>query len=251
MASSSACQFLGIDTVLQAYNTRGIDTWGVWQGKTLNTTGAGADSLRAYLSMMNVPTSALYTLVLYKNEDDPDSIDVNTPYQAAFNFRLNDAYMGSFGTQSGLGAIVQRMEALEKRLNEPEDDEDDLSLKKVIGMILENPQKLPQLITGIKMLFGMTTPIEQQPALMGNVTPVRAGTSVTAGVSPDSVMPIQTYEPETIPLNDADPETRLRTAIQMLESNDPDIVRHLELLAKLSNEQPKFFKMMLKQLETM
>lgn len=234
---AGAVQFFGIDPVIKAYTLQQIDCWGLFQGKQLLTAGSGLDSLQQFLNMLSPGGSAaVYILKMYRGCEDPDTIDDSTPANASFNFKLlgEGAGMGGNGYGNNTTVLLARIAALEKEKAERDAEGEEETIKSALIGLLHEPEKIPHLIQGFKMLFGGAAPMQSLPVSVGNIPAVRAGA--------DSQLISGTNEERL---------QRLSAAVSNLERNDPKILEHLEALAKLSNNNPTFFNMMITQLEKM
>lgn len=239
-----AVQFYGSETLVKAYEQREIPTWAIFQQRQPITAGEGKEALEEFLEMLLSNPTPIYTLRLYKDVSDPDSITEKTPYNGSYNFKLDGDAVGGHSKGEGnsvatrvlrrleeieSGLLLKKLDVIEERLNAPSSTQID-----VIGAVnnlISDPASLVAVINGIKNIFS--------PA------PSRA-----AGIS--STRPYQD------PGNTDDPQKeleekieRMQAAINILEQNDPDLVVHLEKLARLSQENRPLFDIVLKQLDGM
>lgn len=228
----ASIQFYGIKPVLTAADNRKCPKWAIFQNKQFlfkyedeNETES-IEFLNTVLDNLKHST-AVYTLQFY---EDTVKIKANTPHDGSFNFRLveeeerqhrNDMY------RTGNSAVLQKLEAIESRLNQIEEEEEDESedLGGIAGIalgLLKEPEKLSQLITIGKSLLGMN---------QNNLRPIQGK---VAGIDVSSI------EAEKIHL-----------AIETLKKNDPEIVKHLEKLAAISEQEKGMFKQLLFMLDKM
>lgn len=224
-------QFYGAETVLKAAENRDCPKWAIFQAKQF-LFKYEADDQEGSLQMLGEVlknlrhSSAVYTICFY---EDVDKIKANTPHDGSFNFRMiteEEKEMRNEAFRGGNRAIMEKLEAIEQRLQtvEADDDEDDEEEEMggigglLMGLIKE-PEKLGQLIHIGKSLLGMT--YTQQP---GKV----AGIEVTG------------IEAET-----------LHNAIETLKKNDPKISEHLSKLAQISEKDPATFKYLVGMLDKM
>lgn len=222
----SAVQFFGKESVLTAYKARGFDVWGLFQGKNLITSGEDAEGLEQFLTMLEPGgSSAQYTLKVFRDLDDPDDVTDKTEANGSFSFKLSQP-LGSLGRTNEV--IINRLEAIEKRLEDSmkvedeaeADDENDIGF--IMMQYLKDPQKLALGLQAIKGFISSA----MAPQTLANV-PAAVG-SVSD--------PNEKLE-------------RLSVALDKLESKDPNIVEHLEKLAKIAEEKPGTFTMLLNMLE--
>lgn len=211
-------QFIGRDNVVTAYESRGIDVWGLFDGKNMITCGDTADELRDFLMKMERShTEAIYTLKVYSKVEDADEVDSRTPDSGAVNFKLSHSNYSVSGTGGVNAQLDARLKAIEDKLN-GEDDDDDEKPKGLEGMLmglLEKPEELIQVIGMVKSIFTKTPPV---------------GAAV-AGIPPN-------------PAND-----RLEQVINRLSRHDEHIILHLEKLADLAERKPSTFKFLIDQLD--
>lgn len=219
----SGLQFIGREATVTAYKMRGVNVWGIFQGKELITAGAGADNLDDWLEILEPGSGkTMYKLKVYNCTDDPEQITDRTENNGCFGFLLGDPAIG--GTVGGVGAYSARLAALEKRLEERDEPE-----KQGIGDILlgfiDTPDKLIGVIGALKGLLmpGAAMPVAQVAAI-GAVTPGTAEANAQALMQ------------------------RLSAAIDKLEKRDPKIVEHLEKFANLDDFT---FKMVIQRLDAL
>lgn len=243
----SIVQFVGKDDLLKAYNNRGIDVWALCQGKEIICTGAGADELTEFVTMLEKqPGNAGYSLRLYSEVENPDRITNKTEWNNSFKFML-DAPAGQVGAfnragQMGttdiiakkisdrIGAVVDK--ELDKMFsgNSEEKEEKEGGLMGFIQPYIDTPDKLIATIGAIKNMFApagaQVSPVTM--AAIGNVQPQRAGTA-------DAGALVDTLSPEML--------ERLGAALDRLGRCDKDIVVHLEQLADIAEKKPDTYKM--------
>lgn len=240
-----AVQFWGIDAVMQAFESRQVPAWSLWQGRDYLFKGIGDGDLRAVLdTLKNSFNDPIYTLKVYEEISDPIKIKDKTPHDGCFNFKLNNPMhldgVGYVSPNSNF-QLAKKVEELEKRLLErdmQEGDEEEESetigqviQDEVIGVI-RDPNRLLQWMEVIKGLFNPNQPAAPRTALPATVGNVMNETALTA------------EEKE----KQAD---RLLIAIDALEKADPNIVEHLEKLAEIATKNPKQFKFLISMLETL
>jgi hypothetical protein len=131
--SSSSVQFKGLDSVMQAFENRGLQHWSIWQGKQFLFPHVGesmetaAAALQDTLELLAESSNAIYTLKVYE-EVPGGKIKSNTPDDGSFNFKLNDDRQGltqaQYSAVRNNNAVMERLEAIEQRLSGTEDDDD-------------------------------------------------------------------------------------------------------------------------------
>jgi hypothetical protein len=242
----TAVQFRGIPAILSAYDMRGAEVWAVFVNKDLSMKGTGHDELKSYLEMMAKHGSdAIYILKVYEDLDDPKLVKDRTPADGAFGFKLHE-YDGAMGSVSG--AYQERLK-LEERIKKLEagDEDEDKSIGGRIGNallgLLEEPTQLVELIGAIR---GMMQPAAPVPAMIGNVMQYAPAKAVQ---TPRPAEQIQTPPVQSQVMTDDEKILRLQKSLDTLEKNDPNVIPHLEKLAKMSEEDPATFKFLISMLD--
>lgn len=233
----AAVQFYGSQSVIKAFTARGLPTWAIFIQKNLWMPGSGADELKAALNMLPLGSEAIYTLRCYDIDDS--EVRERTESCGSFNFKMSEE-----SASMGGGSYEYRMKLEEriKKLEAEAEDQEEESFMGAIGSaaigLLERPSELVQVIGAIKALFQGNEPTPQQYAAVG---------SVVRDLPKKKAPPVATVaEPENIVVMDQDEKLRrLAAAIDLLEKNDKDIVVHLEKLARISEDKPGVFKMLL------
>jgi hypothetical protein len=266
----SSVQFRGVKTVIKAFENFDADTWAIFQAKNLLFKGSGSDLLEEILKQMEpFGSDAIYQLKVYEEIDDPKRIKERTEADGSFSFKLGDGD-GSLGGSSSM--YVRSLEERIKKMEKERDDEDeeDKTIGGRIGNaligLLEQPNELVQLIGTLK---NMLQPVPQGVAAIGKVTADFAPPVYSQPVAPpvpyiqeentmakrerknEEKQP-ETEQPQKENVNDLsdnDKILRLSAAITTLEKNDAEILLHLEKLAKISEENPQMFKMLIFNLD--
>jgi hypothetical protein len=226
-------QFLGRNDVVSAFKSRSIDVWGIFEKKNFITAGEGAESLNEFLKKLEPGGSGtLYTLKVFKNVDDPDEITDRTECNGSFGFKLT----GSLGTVSGNGndAVLARLDAIDKRLNGEEDEDEGETFEDIFKGWMKEPAKLATVIGAVQSLLG------------GNAAPMMQAIGSIQEPAPETKKEIAAVMP-----NSNDMLERLSAAIDRLERVDPKIVLHLEKLATLGETNPGLFKVLISQLDAL
>lgn len=227
-------QVIGGEAVVQRYEKLQAESWALFQGKQFIVSGKGCDDLAEWLvDFEKTGTTATYTLRAYEG-DAPTASSATADYIAALNFKLVDMYEGQ-GIAGHTTKLMQRLDAIEKKLNAEDqdnsDDDEEESIGDVIMGWLEQPEKLNQVIGAIKSIWSS----DPQRVVAAIKAP---GQSVGAFGKPQAM----TNEEKLI---------RLSKALDMLEVHDPKLVEHLEKLAKLATDSPLIFETVISKLDAL
>lgn len=226
----ASVQFKGIDSVIEAYERRRVPAWSLWQGSQFmfkyegNDIAEGAQELSAILEALGESTNAVYTLKVY--EDHPGKIKDKTPHDGSFNFKINggeqEVTNSQYGALRNQSAILEKLERLEQRLNEREDEEEERPNKLgLIGEILNDPGTSSIVVPLIMKAFGISGISTPQPTRMA-----------ISGINDDAA-------------------ATLKEAMTILQNADPKLPEHLMKLARLSQQSPDSFNFLLKTLDGM
>lgn len=226
-------QFRGKENVLKAFESRGVDVWGIWLKKTLNWKGVGAGDLSRYLEMLEQNGAGdIYTLKVFEDLDDATGVKENTPADGSFNFTLYpgnggfaDSSITRYEATNNKNKLFERLELIEEKLAGLPGEDEPVSIEKTIVDILQDPQRLQQYVNVGRSIMGLPTTQNNYPAAMGNVS--------TANNE-------ETQEQRV---------RRLSDALNILEQHDPEIVEHLEKLAMMAQDNPNKFKGLLSMLQ--
>lgn len=232
---SASVHFKGIDNILNAYEQRNVAAWSLWQGSQFlfkyegTNISEGAQALNDILDRLAQSSNAIYTLKVYE-ELPGGKIKDKTPHDGSFNFRLNvdsqEITNSQYGAIRNQNAILEKLERLEQRMNEKEEEGGDEPENKLglIGEILNDPgvSQIVQPLIGplLNKLFGLA-----------GVTPQMPMRSIS-GISDEAA-------------------ATLNEAIRILKDADPKLPEHLMKLATLSKESPDSFKFLLQTLDGM
>jgi len=219
-------QFFGVDKVLEMFEAREVEAWAVYQGKQFMFKGIGVDSLQTILNAIN-GTTPIYSLKVFEGITDPAMIKSNLADDGSFNFRLQQPGEMS-GVPYGLPYNRNANTELEKRIAQLEaekisggdfdEDENDFSKivqDEIIG-IIQDPGKLMQWKQVLGSIFfpSANNNYQRSPGMIGNIN--------QAQNQNQNFMDQETEQQK---------QTRLVSAINILEENDPKILDHLEKLA--------------------
>ena len=135
--------------------------------------------------------------------------------------------------------IISRLSAIEARMNEPEDDDEEeptpSASEQMIGAVMNNPAVMSTIIQGIMSAFRLPgAPL---------APPAPAAVPPSSGVK---LAGVETEAPEPGALV-FDTDT-LNEALIILKSADPDLEQHLMKLAEMAQSNPAQFKWLLKML---
>jgi hypothetical protein len=226
-------QLIGKNAVLSCYDKCGADAWALYQGKVFIVGGVGGDALDGWLTDFDKSgTTATYTLRLYNTNEAPTSSTGNTDYTAAMNFKLSDDY-GGYGIAGHSNKLMERIKGIEEKLAGDKDDEGE-DFNSIIMGWLQDPQKLGMVAGAIRTLFGSNSALPM------------------AAVAAAPVQTISGFDPTGNQAAVKDDEiTRLSNALDVLGKHDPQIVVHLEKLAKLAQNDTLLFKAVISKLDAL
>lgn len=255
--SYGAVQFWGIDPVVEAYENKRTPAFALWCGKQLQfrydgtdsegtdkvpTIEEGANLLRAYLSAIWQGSTALYTLKTYDDLAPGQKIRPSTEYDTAFNFKISGPVesMGGPGYPGRSSAFIDAINKINERLDqmeEPEEDPEPETLQEVAIGLIQEPEKLREVVEGVKGL------VEVGRMLLG-FPPPPAG-AIMGAVTRSGEPPAITQQPS------ADKFQALEAALNTLERHDPALIDHLAKLAELAESSPVQFRALIGLLDKM
>lgn len=223
----SAIQFNNLQSVLLAFQNRGVDAWALWQGKQFMFKGIGETDLKMILdSLENGATNAIYTLKVFEEIEDEKKIKSNTPDDGSFNFRLNSDRMeltqSAYTSAYSNAAIVKKLEEIEKRLDEDEVVEEKSGLGK-IGEVLDHPVIAPLI-----------------PIVLEKV--------LTAIFSKNPVPQNQLNYQPAMALSGIDEDAAEKEVIEKLKKHDPQLLEHLSKLLEIAETNNPLFQVIIKSL---
>lgn len=220
-------QCIGKKAVLSRFETLDTDTWAIYQGKQFIVSGSGGEQLGAWIdSFTEAGSTATYMLRVYEGDEKPTSSNGNADYLACIGFKAVDLYDGQ-GIAGHNNKLIERIGALERQIKEQdeENDESDTDLNSIIMGWLTDPVKLNQVAGAVRTMFGTGQP------------------------EPPAAIPLQTISGIKQAEQSADPVVRISAALDILEKYDPDLVVHLEKLAKLAKNDTPMFKAVISKLD--
>jgi hypothetical protein len=224
-------QLIGRKAVIERFTKLGSESWALYQGKQFIVGGDSGHELDEWLADFEATEStATYTLRVYDSKEAPTSSSGNLDYIACLNFKVVDMYEG-YGISGSSKDLRQRIKGLEEKLNGKDDDEPENDFNSIIMGWLNNPEKLGMVAGAIRTLFGG---ISGQPV----------------GALPAPVQTISGLEPQNATVME-DNVTRVSKALDILEKYDPQLVVHLEKLAKLASTDTLMFKAVISKLDAL
>src|SRR5262249_7741280 len=121
---ATAIMFVGKDDVMKAFDSRGLDTWGLFQGKQFMTAGEGSEQLEQWLERLEKTGNVIYTLKVSR-EDAEDITSVTRDF-GSFNFKLpTQSMMSGAGYSREYIDLTLENERLKKELKELQEEEDE------------------------------------------------------------------------------------------------------------------------------
>jgi hypothetical protein len=227
-------QLIGKDAVLSRFSKCDGEAWALYQGKGFIVGGIGADTLDDWLTDFDKSgTTAAYTLRVYDTTEAPTSSTGNNDYIACMQFKLVDDY-GGYGIAGHSNKLMERIKGLEEKLEGGKDDNEGEDFNSIIMGWLQDPQKLGMVAGAIRTLFGGSAALPM------------------AAVSAAPVQTISGLDPTGNQAVGKDDEiTRLSRALDVLGSKDPQLVVHLEKLARLAQTDDLLFKAVISKLDAL
>lgn len=242
-------QFRGIPNTIAAFNSRDCEVWSVWNKKQMLCKGTGADQLENFLKMVaQSGTKAVYTLKIYEDFQEAKQVKSNTPDDGSINFVLIDDEQYEIERKARSGpSLNERLDKIEMLLSQQEEEEEEENEPgDIVAGLLQQPEKLEQLINIGKSLLGFTS---QSPAI--NSTIVRRIAGVETMNTNNDFERSSAQSQTSIPDGETDEQKlrRLANAIDCLEIHDPNLIEHLEKLANIAATNPKKFKGLITMLD--
>jgi hypothetical protein len=238
-------QFYGVDRVMQAAENYQCAAWVIFISRAMFAKYEGTDiqeslaSLQNYLDMLQEnPSAGTYLIKFIESEPGkPLKITEKTVCTGgSFYFKLHSVeereqrFIGAAQTWKGnneLSELRSEISDLKMQLQEALSAEPEPAQQETIGSVLmdaiKNPEQLMNLINVGRVLMGM----EPKLAAVGSLP----GAAAVPGEQ-DQEQLLQ----------------RLGNAIDTLQKADPQLVDHLETLAKMATDQPQKFRSLLSML---
>jgi hypothetical protein len=226
---ASGIQVLGKQQTLDMFDAYDLGVWAIFQSKEPIVSGEGSEDLSAWLDrLLPAGSVSVYTLRLYDGIE-PNNITKNSDYRYCFSFKLHSDY-GMVGGSYINNSLQQRIEGLEKKLEDSNGEEDDL--KSIIMGWLEKPEKLATVIGAVKNLLSKGAAVVEPAAAVNAI---------------GSIPTTQQQSESTILENEATLD-RLSKVLDRLEKKDKDILKHLEKLADIADQKPDTFNFLISNL---
>lgn len=243
-----AIQFYSAEEVVKGYNFKKVDTWSIWQGKTLIMTGSGGEELESFLEMID-SSNAVYNLCMY-NDAEPKEITNKTEYNASYGFKLNGGGGAAVGGSSGGRSFTAAVDPITKAINDKIAGRIGAMVDEVLsGEKEDKPPKFWDVIMEHMQNPDVFVPITTAAiGFLNKFAP--AGSAVAGPQLQPAYVPSAAIGAITDDSN-ADTYTRLVNVIDRLEKADPKILIHLEKLAGVAENQKATFDMLIGMLEKM
>lgn len=235
-------QLIGKKAILSRYSKLDCESWALYQGKQFIVGGSGIEDLEGWLDdFQQSGTTATYTLRVYDTEEVPTSSNAGGDYIACIHFKVVDSYdnMGIAGYNGKLGEKIAAIETQLKKLTEQEPEpEESSAIGAIVNDWFTHPEKFAAVLGIIKSLFApapVPAPV-LAPAMMPAVPVQKMG-----GFNMTEQLSVNSSTPEGL--------ERIARALDILGRCDPDLVIHLEKLAKLAETEPLMFKAIISKLD--
>lgn len=226
MGLSSSIQFRDKESVLEAYNSRGVKAWSIVCGKQFMFKGIGPETFETIINILDDGvSSATYTAQVYEDIEDEKQIKNNTPCDGSFNFKFNEEIRNTYNAIRGIGngngsnEVLSKLNAIDARLtemeSEPAESDNDGGLG-MIGKILNHPALLPvapKIIEGI--IGAILGPGSNLASMIGNAE-------------------LPGHQENEAPI------------LERLKSHDPNLERHLQKLLALAETDNGTFQQIIK-----
>jgi tetratricopeptide (TPR) repeat protein len=222
--------FFGKGQILEAAHSQGCPRWACCQGKNIvakyicDDMDESVSMLEEWLDKIQHSTE-VWAIKFY--EDDIKKIDSKTPHSCGFTFRMQEEedyknYVGAYKNNSQI--VINKLEAIETRLNQLEEDPEEEEEEQGIGALMKDPERLQGMVSAVAGALALVKTIfspGQPQAIPGAIN----------GVPEDA--------------------EKLQRAIETLSKNDPKLAWHLEKLAHISETNKGTFDMLIGMLEKM
>jgi len=166
---SIAVQFIGIDAVVKAFEYKKTAAWSIFQGRALLHKHEGkdieesAETLQEFLQLISTGSTAIYTLKVYESVE---KITEKTGCDGSFNFRLVNEDTRQRTNEyfdNGRNKVLERLEAIEQKLNEDDEPEEPPGVMGQLGnILLADPSKLPLLVSSLLSTIQLILPGQKQ-----------------------------------------------------------------------------------------
>jgi hypothetical protein len=205
-------QFVGIENVVEAFVNRGCCIWSLWVDRQFLFSYIGQDNEDAAGNLQETlerleKNRGIYTLKVYHKIKDGECVSEKDACHGSFNFRMM-AYEGDSGDGTPyyktLRAEIEALKAERDTLLEEIEDDDGGVLGKLGAMFMEDPAKLPLMVSSIQGILNMFT-TQTKP----------------------------TGQPQAVALSGVPNDQDLINVIDALKRKDPQLLQHLQKLAAL------------------
>jgi hypothetical protein len=226
-----AVQFRSRDQVETAFENMSVETWAIFTGTELFTTGEGKDQLCSALDLLESGAdNIIYTLRVYRGMK-AEQVNSKTPNNGGCNFYLNGENMsmtnGQFQRQYGANnELISVVNGLKKTVDEMQSEQSQPSKLGMLGEVLDHPV-LGAVLERIAMKF------------IDNMIPGPAAPG---------------QQPEAIPMRavgNIASDQELVQALEKLKTYDPQLTTHLKKLAILAELDNATFNIILSSLDKM
>lgn len=160
----ASVQFRDLQSIVKAYQNRGVADWAIFQGKQFMFVYSGGDldegaaQLAEIVSALS-QSAAIYTLCVYEDLQG-SKIKSNTAYDGSFNFRLNEydaqnsisGYRGGV-ENTGLSLAIEKLNSRIDALETVEDENEIPEEKTLVSQFVELMQvpAIGEIISGFIM----------------------------------------------------------------------------------------------------
>lgn len=247
MSEATSVQFETVEDAVWGYRAAKIPKFAIWHKKELQIGWCpgdadiddGAEFLTQWLNVLSKGgTIAIYSIRLYKNLEDGDDIDSNTPYNSSFNFRLNkyaksylppEVYQQYGGGNAHtmfeeLQKVRTELKMLQEKVSEEgeSEEEEKTAGERIQGVLLEG---LEGTIQGIMPMIATS---------LGNrigdwLSPPAARTATISGITLDDT--------------DSEAWTKTHEPLNLLMKADPEFPMVLQQLARLQEKRALQYNM--------
>lgn len=233
---AGSVQFYGKENTIEAFESRNVDAWSVFQHKQLLHKGIGATDFAEFVTMLSRGSSnAIYTVCVYEDITDVKKIKNTTPNDGGFNFRLNDESQmitnSQYSRMGSMQQLVDEVKALRLEVQELQEDDEEEEKPHNLGMmgdILAHPAIAPIVPNLVQSLVSNLMGVPIQPMPQHNYDRV----SSLGAITPDE-------------------ENKIQQALKKLKAADPKIGTHLLQLADIAEKDRNSFNVLLTTLESL
>jgi hypothetical protein len=240
-----AVQFVGKESVVEAFGNLGVPNWAIFHGKRLiekyeglpgeepDAVAAG-DALSEFLIMLSRSnTSTIYRLCTYEDFKQGNKIKPSTECDRSFNFKLFDPMAGypspNTGNYSMMNEINERLKKIEARQAVMEAEENEPAERvSGIGAYFDKLIEIPAVQQRIAQIIGSIVD-KILPSSMTNNLPQTAPATMGA-------------------VNQDDQVTKINEALQILAQIDSQLGDNLLKVAAIAQSNPNKYFSIIKML---